>query len=321
MDSPKQLPAPLRYFFARFKPLSQPKWWVPSSIIILGGTCIWLYWNHPEWLGGGLVQSQPQSETPNLEAPGGNLLNDPLEKLAIDFPDSNSVTPTPNNLPSLSPTLPSNPLNKPPSDGSAEKPPANNPLDQLTQSPTTAGKSPQFSRIFSPLIPSFKDAPVPTASDILKQITSPPPAGQVSISPLPATPVTGNPRQEAAQQPSRNSGTSGIPPETPRSQQQGVNPPQPVVPTYPGYGYGVPAQPPGATYPPPYYTYGGQPAPVSPPPYYNAQPPAGRPQQPYGSPYYGYGGQPVAPNQPYQTNPNQQPQERSPFSAPIFRSY
>jgi hypothetical protein len=320
MDSPKQPPAALRYFFARFKPLAQPKWWVPSSLIALGGISAWLYWNHPEWLGGALFPSQPQSAAPNLEAPAGNLLDDPLEKLTVDFPGTTSATPTPN------PISPSNPLASPlinplGGSGSPEKAPASNPLDQLTQSPANPGKS-QFSQIFSPLIPSFKEAPVPTASDLLKPIAPPPASAQIPGLPLPATSVT--PQQEARQQLPTNSGETGIPTEQPGLQQPTANQPQPVTPTYPTYGAGIPAQSPGATYPPPYYTYGGQPVPISPPPYYNTQPPAAnpQPQQPY------YGGQPVVPNQPYQGNPNQpnqgnpnrQPQ-RSPFDARIFRSF
>ena len=318
MNSQQKSPAPFRYLFARFKPFAKPKWLIPSGLIVVGGICAWQYWSHPEWLGANFLSSQPQSSNPDSGASVGSLLNDPLERLTLDIPDSDLAKPLQNKSLSLSPTPSLNPLTSPlinpPNQGNSEKNTANSSLAQLTQPLPSEGKS-QLSPIFTPLIPNFKDAPVPSATDLLNSSAPSPSSGQASGSPLPI--VTNNPLQETMGQIPTNSGESGIQGQPPAPERQEVSQPQTVAPTYspPYYNYG------GQTMqntPAPYYNYGGQSVPNSPAPYYNNQPPAATSQQPYANPNYGYGSQPGTPNQPPQANPNPQ-QQNSPFNSPIYR--
>lgn len=307
MNSPAKSPAPRRYFFARFQSLAQPKWWLPSGLIILGGICAWQYWKHPEWLGANLLNAQPQSANPDLETSAGSLLDDPLETLAIDPPNSTSL-----------PISASNPLASPISNladqGNSDKNIANSPLAQLTQPLPSSGKS-KLSPLFGPLIPNFKNTSIPGATDPSQLLSTSPSVGQTSGLTLP-TISTSNPLQQAMQRLSTNSGENAIQEDQPQLERQ-LSQPQPVTSTYsqPYYNYGGQSVPNSAA---PYYNYGGQSVPNSAAPYYNNQPPAATSQQPSANPNYGYGGQSVMPNQPSQANPNQQ-QQNSPFNASIYR--
>ena len=139
MDSSPQPPAKLRYFLARFKPLKQPKYWLPPTLALITVVCGWQYWTHREWLSTNLDSEQPQ--TSDLEA-SGNLLDDPIESLSIDVPNNPSNPSQAPNQPSLSlDSLLSSPF---PSEEKGEeenkkekskKKPSSNPFSQLNQSP------------------------------------------------------------------------------------------------------------------------------------------------------------------------------------------
>ena len=168
MDSSPQPPAKVRYFLARFKPLRQPKYWLPPSLALITVVCAWQYWTHRDWLSTNLGSEQPQ--TSELEA-SGNLLEDPIESLSIDSPDNLSNPSQIPNRPSLSldsllaPPFPSEEQENRKS--KSKKNPQNNPFSQLNPSPQLSDKSPN-STLFPPLIPNFKRSEVPSASELLK---------------------------------------------------------------------------------------------------------------------------------------------------------
>ena len=188
---PKISPSMLRYSLARFKVFSPIIWWIPSGLIVLGSICAWQYWSHPEWLDAKVSQAQPPSSQSKSQQPAESLVEDPLESLALDMRDADSAKPVPKDKFPSYPTAPQNPLapiNNPLNQENLDKNPFNNPISQLVQSPLGQTKI-GLSQIFTPLIPSFKDTPVPSATDILKQISSSLPLGQVSVSSQPTISV------------------------------------------------------------------------------------------------------------------------------------
>ena len=168
MDSSPQPPAKVRYFLARFKPLRQPKYWLPPSLALITVILGWQYWTHREWLTTNLGSEQPQ--TVELEA-NGNLLEDPIESLSIDSPN-NELNPSQlSNQPSLSldsllsPPFPNEDEEE--GKGKSKKKPQKNPFSRLNPSPQLRNKS-STSTLFPPLIPDFKRSDVPSASELLK---------------------------------------------------------------------------------------------------------------------------------------------------------
>ena len=325
MDSSPQPPAKVRYFLARFKPLRQPKYWLPPSLALITVICAWQYWTHREWLSSNLSLEQPQ--TSELEA-SGNLLEDPIESLSIDPPDNLS---NPSQVPTQ-PSLSLDSLLTPPFPGQEEtenkevkskKNLKNNPYSQLNPSSQLKGKS--DSTLFPPLIPDFKRSDVPSASELLKLSKPESFAGsKAGNSPVP---VKINPiGQESDRQQSRKNGVGLASPPSAfdNSRPVGGNQPNRSNLNNPSVSNSFSGQPPNGNSQP--YGFGGQGGFRQPANQPSFSPPSSFQTAPQPNPNYGYltpssppSNQPPASNSPQQ---NGRRSNNSPaFDSPEFSSF
>ena len=146
MSSPKLPPASLRYFKARLKPLANPLFWAPPTILALLTVSIWQYQQHPEWLNTALDQPEAPPTATN-QAPSNPAVSPATE----GFTSPNSGVEDWNSLASaLDPPTPAKKTDPADESAESESPAFKSLFDQMQEKQ----KNQQPNQLFAPLLPN-----------------------------------------------------------------------------------------------------------------------------------------------------------------------